>query len=76
MRPLLSRFSRAPPWYLILRHVLQPAPRSTLLQVGLLPVPHPILVRKYHSNSNTQVLLPVLAASHRLAVSRLRRLVV
>ena len=33
-------------------------PSFTLLQVGLLPVPHPILVRKYHSNSNTQVLHP------------------
>ncbi len=30
----------------------------TLLQVGLLPVPHPILVRKYHTNSNTQVVAP------------------
>jgi hypothetical protein len=29
--------------------------RVTPIQVGLLPVPHPILVRKYHSNSNTQV---------------------
>ena len=36
-------------------------PSLTLLQVGLLPVPHPILVRKYHSNSNTQV--PHLAAA-------------
>ena len=39
-------------------------PSLTLLQVGLLPVPHPILVRKYHSNSNTQVLHLTAAAPY------------
>jgi hypothetical protein len=63
----LYLFSRAPLWcQLVLKFVL----RSVIIpQVGLLPVPHPILVRKYHSNTNTQVIFRFSVIIVRLTLS-------